>query len=94
MDILLVKEDMIVYFPLVLFPLVFFPCSFCSGVLPTKKKLNSHIVNMHYVPSKNIFSGQLHTLNIILQFKDPWKSLWEERKLRRHQVICNHAPLP
>ena len=55
MDILLVKEDMIVYFPLALFPLVFFPCSFCSGVLPTKKKLNSHIVKMHKGPSKNIF---------------------------------------
>ena len=55
-DLLVVKEDMIVYFPLALFPLVFYPCSSCSGVLPTKKKLNRHIVKMHKVPSKNLFA--------------------------------------
>ena len=46
-DLLVVEEDMIVYFPPSPFPLVFFPCSSCSEVLPTKKKLNSHIVKVH-----------------------------------------------
>ena len=41
---------MIVYFPLAFFPLVLFQCSSCSKVLLTKKKLNSHIVNMHKLP--------------------------------------------
>ena len=37
-DLLVMEEDIIVYFPLSFFPLVLFLCSSFSEVLPTKKK--------------------------------------------------------
>ena len=44
-DGLILKEGMMVNFPLVPFPLVSFPCSSCSEVLSPKKKLNNHILD-------------------------------------------------
>ena len=46
-DGLVVEKVMMVNIPLVPFPLVSFPCSSCSDVLPAKKMLNKHIVEMH-----------------------------------------------
>ena len=50
-DSLVVKEGMIVHFPLVPFPLVSFPYSFCVKVISTKKKLNNHTVEIHKDPT-------------------------------------------
>ena len=53
-DGLILKEGMMVNFPLVPFPLVSFPCNSCSQVLPAKKNLNKHIVERHKDPTSCI----------------------------------------
>ena len=50
-DGLILKEGMMVNFPLVPFPLVSFPCSSCADNFPPKKKYNNHIVKMHKDPT-------------------------------------------
>ena len=50
-DSLVVKEGIMVNFPLVPFPLISFPCIFCHKVISVKKKLNNHIVEMHRGPA-------------------------------------------
>ena len=45
-DGLVVKEVMMVHFPLVPFLLFSFPCSSCK-IFPAKNKLNNHMVERH-----------------------------------------------
>ena len=53
-DNLVLKEGMMVRFPLVLLPLVSFPCSSCFEVLSAKKKFNKRIVEMQEDPKSCI----------------------------------------
>ena len=91
---LVVKDDMMVNFPLVPLPLVSFPCSSCYKVLYAKKKLNNHAQRpsiMHtrliYFLKKILFIGDsFEYFPSSYTCKTPGNAFWSGESLLSHQI--------